>query len=230
MAKEYYEQVCREYCDEHTYYGGHIIMKKTTSILILCMAFAACILTACGSKNSVGSSESAQENISQQENPESGDAASETSLSLKSFEAKTLDGETFTQEDIAAKEVTLINFWTTTCPPCIAEMPDISEFAESLPDNIQVVTVCLDGEYNPESAREILEEASYEGITLISGDGDFQDVCGAIMYTPTTIFVAQDGRVWDYAIIGGQESLTETYTAAVDEFLKSTREAETQDE
>lgn len=210
-------------------------MKKTTAIFILSMTLAAGILTACGSEKSGGSSKAAQEDISQEENPKSGDASSEasegeTSLSLKSFEAKTLDGETFTQEDIAAKDVTLINFWTTTCPPCIAEMPDIAEFAESLPDNIQMITVCLDGEYDMESAREILGEAGYEGITLTSGDGDFQEVCGAVMYTPTTIFVAQDGGVWDYAIIGGQENLAETYTEAIDEFLKSRGEVKTEDE
>ena len=65
--------------------------------------------------------------------------------SLRSFEAAALDGSSFTQEDIAAKDVTLINFWALTCPPCIREMPEIAAFADSLPDNVQVVTVCLDG-------------------------------------------------------------------------------------
>lgn len=59
--------------------------------------------------------------------------------SLKTFTAKTLDGGTFTQEDIAAKDVTVINFWSLMCGPCVAEMPDIAAFSKALPDNVRMV-------------------------------------------------------------------------------------------
>lgn len=35
--------------------------------------------------------------------------------SLQSFSADTLDGGTFTQKDIAAKDITVINFWSLMC-------------------------------------------------------------------------------------------------------------------
>lgn len=56
---------------------------------------------------------------------------------LKSFEAKTLDGNTFTQDDLAKKDVTVMNFWSTMCGPCVEEMPDIARFAKSLPENVR---------------------------------------------------------------------------------------------
>lgn len=59
--------------------------------------------------------------------------------SMKSFTAATLDGGTFTQEDIAAKDVTVINFWSLMCGPCVAEMPDIAAFSKALPDNVRMV-------------------------------------------------------------------------------------------
>ena len=37
--------------------------------------------------------------------------------SLKDFSAVTLEGEAFTVDDIAAKDVTVINFWALSCPP-----------------------------------------------------------------------------------------------------------------
>ena len=40
---------------------------------------------------------------------------------LKTFTAKTLGGGTFTQEDIAAKDVTVINFWSLLCGYCVDE-------------------------------------------------------------------------------------------------------------
>lgn len=149
---------------------------------------------------------------------------------LQSFSAKTLDGGTFTNEDFAEKDVTIINFWATFCGPCLAEMPDIAEFEKSLPDNVQLITVCLDGEGDTEGVESILNDAGYEGITLLSGDGDFEQVCGQILYIPTTIIVDQNGNMLGDAIVGGQVDLEETYKTAINNALLSMGKAEIGDE
>lgn len=141
--------------------------------------------------------------------------------SLKSFSADTLDGGTFTQEDIAAKDITVLNFWSLTCGPCIEEMPDLADFAEVLPDNVQVITVCLDGAADTEAAKSILSEAGYDGITLLYGDGDFKGVCDSIQYTPTTVLADNEGNLVGDVIIGSQGNLSETYLAAINTALKS---------
>ena len=144
---------------------------------------------------------------------------------LASFTAGTLDGGTFTQDDIMAKDVTVINFWALSCGPCIVEMPDLAEFAGALPDNVQLVTVCLDGNGNEDTAREVLEKAGFEGVTLISGSGDLLDLSRNLMYTPTTVFVDGEGMVAD-AVIGGQEDLSGTFLAAVNAVLEGSGKAE----
>lgn len=144
---------------------------------------------------------------------------------LASFTAGTLDGGTFTQDDIMAKDVTVINFWALSCGPCIVEMPDLAEFAGALPDNVQLVTVCLDGNGNEDTAREVLEKAGFEGVTLISGSGDLLDLSRNLMYTPTTVFVDGEGLVAD-AVIGGQEDLSGTFLAAVNAVLEGSGKAE----
>ena len=146
--------------------------------------------------------------------------------SLKSFSAGTLDGGTFTQDDIAAKDVTAINFWSLTCGPCIIEMPDLAAFAAALPENVQLVTVCLDGLGNEETAKSILEESGFTGVTLISGDGDLAALCGNLMYTPTTIFADAGGSLIGDAVIGGQEDLSGTFLAAVNKVLAESGKAE----
>lgn len=146
--------------------------------------------------------------------------------SLKSFSAGTLDGGSFTQEDIAAKDVTVINFWSLTCGPCIAEMPDLAAFAKALPENVQVITVCLDGAGNEDIAKNVLAEAGYEGVTLISGDGDLSALCGNLRYTPTTIMADSEGRLVGDAIIGGQKDLSGTFLEAVNASLRAAGKAE----
>lgn len=145
---------------------------------------------------------------------------------LQSFSADTLDGGTFTQEDILSRDVTVINFWATYCGPCIVEMPALAEFADALPENVQVVTVCLDGAGNEETAERILQEAGYEGVTLLSGDGDFRTLCGRIRYTPTTVFVDGEGNLAEKVVIGGQENLSETFLEQINAILKEAEKEE----
>lgn len=135
------------------------------------------------------------------------------------FAAGTLDGGTFTQDDIAAKDVTVLNFWALTCPPCIAEMPEIAAFEQALPDNVAMVTVCLDGYGNEDSVNEVLDQAGFEGDTLISGDGNLLDLAGNLMYTPTTVLADSGGALVGEAIIGGQADLAAAYLEAVNQAL-----------
>ena len=137
------------------------------------------------------------------------------------FVAKTLSGDSYTQDDLAEVDVTLFNFWATYCAPCIREMPEVAEFVKKLPDNVRIVTVCLDGQGNEEKAEEILAGAGFEGTTLIAGvtfeedAGDFKTLCRNIMYTPTTLVIDADGNIVGDAIIGVQKDLEKTYTEAI---------------
>lgn len=118
---------------------------------------------------------------------------------LEHFSAQTLDGGTFTEKDLAAKDLTLINFWTTQCGPCIAEMPHLAEFAKKLPENVQVVTVCLFGENEVDAARKILDEAGFEG---------------------TTLFADASGKLVGKTIVGEPDDLEKTLLAAINKELK----------
>lgn len=186
------------------------------------------VLAGCGGGNTPEPpADTAQpENTAQSEDTARDEQDAGTGLgTLASFTAGTLDGGTFTQDDIMAKDVTVINFWALSCGPCIVEMPDLAEFAGALPDNVQLVTVCLDGNGNEDTAREVLEKAGFEGVTLISGSGDLLDLSRNLMYTPTTVFVDGEGMVAD-AVIGGQEDLSGTFLAAVNAVLEGSGKAE----
>lgn len=140
---------------------------------------------------------------------------------LREFQAVTLDGGSFSQDDIGDKDLTVINFWGTFCGPCLDEMPDLADFAKALPENIQFITVCVDGEGDPESAKLILWEAGYEGETLISGDGDFENLLAAVQAIPTTVFVDSGGSLVGEAIVGGgHKDLSQVFLDGVNKALK----------
>lgn len=191
-------------------------MKRTLSLL-LAAVLALALLTGCGGKQA---SDSSTEDQAVPNEPAGKEGAAALG-SLASFSAGTLDGGTFTQEDIAAKDVTVLNFWALTCPPCIAEMPDIADFEKALPDNVAMLTVCLDGYGNEDSVKEVLENAGFEGVTLITGEGDLLDLANNLMYTPTTVLADSQGALVGEAIIGGQADLSAAYLEAVNQALEA---------
>lgn len=146
--------------------------------------------------------------------------------SLASFSATTLDGKTFTEEDLAKKDLTVINFWMTGCKPCIEEMPALAELEKKLPDNVQLLTVCLMGESEQDNVKQILDAANFTGTTLLNGNGDYQALCENITATPTTLFVDSEGNMLGDTILGAPENLEETLLYAINSRLKDAGKAE----
>ena len=66
---------------------------------------------------------------------------------LPSFNLKTLLGEYFTSEKLKGKP-TMINFWFTTCPPCIAEMPVLNKIAEKYKNEINFIAITYETQSN----------------------------------------------------------------------------------
>ena len=138
---------------------------------------------------------------------------------LSSFTAQTLDGGVFTQEDLAKKDITIMYVWTTFCGFCVDEMPELKEYAESLPENVQLITYCGDGSFSQDLAKKILDENGIELVTLISGDGDFRKLDYELMYTPTAVFFNSKGEVVGEFLIGAG-NLAERYGQALEHALE----------
>ena len=141
---------------------------------------------------------------------------------LLSFEAKTLDGSSFAPADFADADVTAINIWSTTCGPCVREMPELAEYAKTLPENLRIMTWCLDADVSTSSAdiAQYLTECGFTGITLASGSGDLEKLYNQLMYTPTTIFIDAEGRQVAEPLIGAG-SIEERYSAQFEAALDS---------
>ena len=135
--------------------------------------------------------------------------------------AVSLDGKAFNEQDLAGADLTKINIWSTTCGPCLREMPELAELEKSLPDNVNLITFCFDASANPESVREVLSEAGFEGITLTEGDGDLESLLLSIQYVPTSVFVDSNGNQVGQAIIGAPNDPVEYYTQAINDALDS---------
>ena len=139
--------------------------------------------------------------------------------SLGAFSATAIDGGTFTDADVAAKDVTVINFWQTTCPPCIEELPSIQALAQRLPDNVQILTMCFDGSGKREAAQKVLDKVGWTGTTLVSATDGLLGLARTVEYTPTTVFFASDGTLVWGSIVGSPSNLEKAYLEGINATL-----------
>lgn len=139
---------------------------------------------------------------------------------LADFAATTLEGETYTAEDLAKADVTMINVWATFCGPCIQEMPEIASLEKRLPDNVSLITCCVDyAEETDADCRSILKDAGYEGTTLVSFEGDMEKVLGSTAYVPTTFFFDSEGNQVGEAVVGAPGDPEKDYLKGINDAL-----------
>ena len=162
-------------------------MKK-----ILVAICAACLLmTGCGDEAHVHETSSTAQ-------------ASPVAKNIPNFTAKTIKGETVTNEIFAAKKITMVNIWGTFCPPCIGEMPDLGAMARSLPDNAQIIgIVCDASERSTEvhKAVEIVHQANADFVNIVPNEQLLKFIAG-VEVVPTTVFVNSKGEVVGKTILG----------------------------
>lgn len=88
----------------------------------------------------------------------------------------------------------LVNFWATTCPTCISEMPDMAEMKRELGDRFELITVAM--EYDPKTQVESFIKANpYPFVFIMDEDGKIAKAFGDILLTPTTFLIAPNGKI-----------------------------------
>ena len=156
------------------------------------------------------------------------DMAEDTSMLFPTFEGMDLDGNPVTSELFKENSVTVVNFWFSTCAPCIAELGDLSALNEKLMEKGgEVIGVNADTIGGDEKmiaeAKRILEVkgAAYRNI-YFPADSEAGQLTYSIMSFPTTVVVDRSGRVvGGQTILGGinNEAQMKALQALIDEAL-----------
>ena len=146
--------------------------------------------------------------------------ASPVAKNIPNFTAKTITGETVTNEIFASKKITVVNIWGTFCPPCIAEMPELGEMARSLPADAQIIGLVCDATEDSvqqiQKAQEITKQSNADFVNIIP-DEQLLKFMEGVEAVPTTIFVNSKGEVVGKAIIGAD---IEGYKNELEKLLK----------
>jgi len=118
--------------------------------------------------------------------------AAETERTID-FSLKDLDGKTHTLSEYRGKWV-IVNFWATTCPPCVKEMPELSDFHDHHKDRDAVVLGMNFEEIKPSWMRRFMDSVHVTYPILPWGTLPATPF-GLVIALPTTYIVAPDGRL-----------------------------------
>ncbi len=155
----------------------------------------------CGKKPSEGDMSIPAENGKPKENSDL--------MKFPSFEGKDLDGnEAKSSTLFAGNTVTVVNFWFTTCSPCVGELSDLEALNKSLSEKggevIGINSFTLDGDKTAISeAKDVLTKkgASYKNIWFESNSEAGKFTSGLYSY-PTTYVVDKNGNIVGDPITG----------------------------
>ena len=144
------------------------------------------------------------------------------------FEGKDLDGNPVKSDELfSANAVTVVNFWFTTCNPCVGELSELDalnkELAEKGGSLIGVNTFTLDGDEAAISeAKDVLAKkgATYQNVYFDS-DGEAGKFTTNIFAYPTTYVVDRSGNIVGEPIVGAitEKKQAETLQKLIDQAL-----------
>lgn len=144
------------------------------------------------------------------------------------FEGKDLDGNPVKSDELfSANAITVVNFWFTTCNPCVGELSELDalnkELAEKGGSLIGVNTFTLDGDEAAISeAKDVLAKkgATYQNVYFDS-DGEAGKFTTNIFAYPTTYVVDRSGNIVGEPIVGAitEKKQAETLQKLIEQAL-----------
>ena len=178
----------------------------------------------CGS--TPGEGESVDASTAGMTNGESGETK------FPSFKGKDLDGNDVNSDELFSKnKVTVMNFWFTTCNPCVEELADLEALNKQLAKKggavVGINSFTLDGDKTAISdAKNILAKkgVTYKNIWFDSKSKAGEFTSGLYSY-PTTYVVDKNGNIVGEPIVGAisSEKQSEKLQKLIDQAIANSK-------
>jgi peroxiredoxin len=109
------------------------------------------------------------------------------------FQLKDLDGQSVSLGSFLGKTV-LINFWATTCPPCVGEMPHLQDLYNSWVKRNDVVLLTINGGETFETVKKFIQTNQYTFPVLLDSRYEVAAKYN-VKYIPNSFFIDKKGNI-----------------------------------
>lgn len=194
-------------------------MKKIILIFTLLL-----ILVGCEQTNTTNM------NLNENKTIDSDTIYSESKLPFKEFDfvSEDLEGNEINSKDIYKNsKLTLVNLWAVTCPPCLAEMPELENISNLYEKkDLQVIGIIGDvANFKDEQSKEaiknakaIISETGVNYLNVLNNEDLYDNYFKNIVGTPTSFFVDSEGKLLGPTLVGAKEE--EEFKSTIDSILE----------
>ncbi len=93
----------------------------------------------------------------------------------------------------AGHKLTILHLWATWCVPCVAELPDLDEFAKAHPD---LGFIALSEDMNLEKVKDFFTAHKITALTPALDEKMTMFQKAKVVGLPTTLFIDANGRMF----------------------------------
>lgn len=142
--------------------------------------------------------------------------------SAPDFTLSTLGGDTVSLSDYEGDKVVLIDFWATTCDPCLAEMPELVKlYQEKKDQGFEILAISTDG---PETRSQVSQTVSKHNMifpVLLDEETEVMDRYNPKGVMPYTAVIDRSGAITleRFGYQAGDEESWKSLVDAVDTAL-----------
>jgi peroxiredoxin len=108
------------------------------------------------------------------------------------FTLNDLNGQPVSLSDYRGK-ILFLNFWQTTCPPCVEEMPDFMAFMDEQPEDVAWLTINV--EETPQTIREFFAVNNFIGVPVVLDPESQMRYAYGVFAFPVTFVIDKEGIV-----------------------------------
>lgn len=111
------------------------------------------------------------------------------------FALKTADGAPFKLSDLRGKYV-LLDFWSTTCAPCLAQMPSLKEVFDTFGGNTHFAMVGLALDDSASKVKRVARKQGMQWPQVLLAGGFDDPLVGKykVIAIPTVLLIGPDGK------------------------------------
>jgi peroxiredoxin len=113
------------------------------------------------------------------------------------FAARDVDGKTLRLSDYLGKQAILLDFWSTFCEPCLAEMPHLRKIYDEQKDKgFVVIAISMDG---PETVADVPMFAKRNGMTfpvVLDEDSHVVSIYNPKKTAPLSVLIDRKGNIF----------------------------------
>jgi thiol-disulfide isomerase/thioredoxin len=132
------------------------------------------------------------------------------------FETVDPDGQPIDLKQHLGKSVIMLDFWATSCGPCLLAMPEVEQVAKEFADRGLVFYAVNVGE-DPDTVKEFLKNSGVDVPVAMDPLLKIHDAYQT-QYLPQTILVGKDGRV-QVIHLGYSDFLADELTESIEALL-----------